>query len=58
VLRIADDGIGLAAGAGSIPDHFGLRGMRERVEGLGGTLMLQGGADGTSVEARLPIIVL
>ena len=56
VLRIADDGIGLPEGAGSSPDHFGLRGMRERVEGLGGALVLRGGADGTLVEARLPVI--
>jgi signal transduction histidine kinase len=55
-LRIVDDGVGLAAGAESLPNRFGLRGMRERVEGLGGTLALDGGARGTTVRARLPVI--
>jgi signal transduction histidine kinase len=58
VLRIADDGVGLPQAANSSPDHFGLRGMRERVEGLGGTLEVRGGVDGTLLEARLPIITL
>ncbi len=55
-LRIVDDGVGLAAGAESLPNRFGIRGMRERVEGLGGTLALDGGTNGTTVEARLPLI--
>jgi signal transduction histidine kinase len=55
-LRIVDDGAGLPAGAESRPNRFGLRGMRERVEGLGGTLALDGGAGGTAIQARLPII--
>ena len=37
--------------------HYGLRGMRERLEGLGGTLTLHNnGQRGTLVEACLPII--
>jgi signal transduction histidine kinase len=56
VLRVADDGVGLPTGAESSPNRFGLRGMRERVEGLGGTLTLQGGQGGTLVEASLPVI--
>jgi len=55
-LRIVDDGVGLAAGAESLPNRFGIRGMCERVEGLGGTLALDGGASGTTVRARLPLI--
>jgi signal transduction histidine kinase len=55
-LCIVDDGVGLAAGADSLPNRFGIRGMRERVEGLGGTLSLSSGASGTTVEARLPVI--
>ena len=55
-LRIVDDGVGLAEGAESLPNRFGIRGMRERVEGLGGTLAVTGGASGTTVEARLPVI--
>jgi signal transduction histidine kinase len=56
VLQVTDDGIGLPAGAESGPNRFGLRGMRERVEGLGGRLTLHGNEDGTSVEASLPVI--
>jgi signal transduction histidine kinase len=55
-LRVADDGVGLPAGAEARPNRFGLRGMRERLEGLGGALALQGDATGTVVQARLPII--
>jgi two-component system NarL family sensor kinase len=55
-LLVVDDGIGLPAGAEARPDRFGLRGMRERVEGLGGTLTLRGGQDETVVEANLPVI--
>lgn len=56
VLCIADDGIGLAKGAEFRPDRFGLRGMRERIEGLGGTMSLESGATGTVVTAQIPLI--
>jgi signal transduction histidine kinase len=52
-LAVTDDGQGLPPGAGERPDHYGLRGMRERIEGLGGTLTLNG-AEGARVEAWLP----
>jgi signal transduction histidine kinase len=55
ILRVSDDGRGLPAGAETLPEHFGLRGMRERVEGLGGTLALRREA-GTVVEARIPVV--
>jgi signal transduction histidine kinase len=55
-LRITDDGVGLPAGAESRPNRFGLRGMRERVQGLGGTLALDGSASGTTIQVRLPTI--
>jgi len=58
VLRLADDGIGLPVGAEEKPGHYGLRGLRERVEGLGGTFRLataEGG--GTIVEVHLPLII-
>jgi signal transduction histidine kinase len=57
ILRVADDGAGFPVGAEGQPGHYGLRGLRERVEGLGGTFTLatpKGG--GASIEARLPII--
>jgi len=56
VLRVQDNGVGLPADAERRPGHFGLRGLRERVEGLGGTLTLSGESNqGTVIEARLPI---
>jgi two-component system sensor histidine kinase DesK len=47
-LEIADDGRG-----GSGPDGFGLSGMRERVEALGGTLE-RDGSEGMRLILRLP----
>jgi signal transduction histidine kinase len=55
VLRVSDDGIGLPPNAEMLPRHYGLRGIRERVEGLGGTLTLTSNG-GTTVEARLPTL--
>jgi two-component system NarL family sensor kinase len=54
-LCIADDGVGLPEGAESLPNCFGIRGMRERAEGLGGTLAWDVGPSGTTVKVRLPI---
>ncbi len=57
VLRVTDDGVGVPIDAEKKPGHYGLRGLRERVEGLGGTFTLAtvpGG--GTMMEARLPLI--
>jgi two-component system sensor histidine kinase DesK len=50
VLRITDDGRG-----GDIAPGNGLRGMRERIEALGGRLRIESSAAGTCVEARLPM---
>lgn len=55
VLTISDDGRGLPPDAEIRPGHYGLRGMRERVEGLGGRLSLSSNGAGTVVSARLPI---
>jgi two-component system sensor histidine kinase UhpB len=53
IVRVADDGAGLAAS--NIPG-LGFKGMRERVEGLGGTLHVGPAGDGKGlvVTARLP----
>lgn len=54
LLTVADDGRGFPAAMG--PDRFGLRGIGERVTGLGGRLDLgtrPGG--GARVEVRLPL---
>ena len=58
LLVIQDDGVGIQPKAESQHGHYGLRGMRERVEGLGGTLALMTPAGGgTRVEVQLPVIV-
>lgn len=52
-LRVSDDGHGFDPADRA--DGFGLRGMRERVALLGGTLRVAPAQRGTVVEARLPI---
>jgi signal transduction histidine kinase/ligand-binding sensor domain-containing protein len=53
-LRIRDDGVGIdprVIEAGGREGHFGLRGMRERAQAVGGTLRLWSALDtGTEVE--------
>ncbi len=56
LLSIQDDGLGLLPDAEKQPGHYGLRGMRERVEGLGGTLTLTGNGNGSRVDVKLPIL--
>jgi signal transduction histidine kinase len=52
VLRVEDDGRGLDPD--SVPDGFGLSGLRARLALVGGTLELRGGPSGTTIVARLP----
>jgi signal transduction histidine kinase len=52
-LRIADDGRGFDAGAPTA--GFGLAGMRERAELMGGRLEVASTPGGTVVSARLPL---
>jgi signal transduction histidine kinase len=52
-VDIGDDGRGLAAGA---PEGFGLRAMRERVERLGGAVVIESaGRHGTTLNVSLPL---
>lgn len=52
VLTVADDGCGFGAGQ---PEGFGLRGMRARVEQVGGTLeIVSAPGAGTTVRISLP----
>lgn len=57
-LRVVDDGTGLPAdvrAAGGREGHFGLVGMRERIERLGGSFSIANAAgQGTSIRLTLP----
>jgi PAS domain S-box-containing protein len=56
LLRVADDGIGVAGVARAKPGSFGLRGISERVLMLGGGVSITGAPGrGTTVEARIPL---
>ncbi|WP_085317941.1 histidine kinase [Derxia lacustris] len=55
-IEVRDDGLGLAADARDKPGHWGLIGMRERAEALGGRLLLASGdGAGLTLAARLPL---
>jgi len=54
-LTIRDNGVGLPPEALNRPSHYGIRGMHERVEGLGGTMKMQS-SGGVTVEVELPIL--
>jgi len=57
VLRVSDDGVGLPPDAEGKPGHYGLRGLREHIGGVGETFSLTTAApQGTVVEARVPLI--
>lgn len=57
LLRIADDGVGVRPNDLRQPEHYGVLGMRERLNSVGGTLVVQrGNGGGTVVEARLPVV--
>jgi signal transduction histidine kinase len=55
-LAVRDDGRGFdpAAAAGVAQGHFGLQVMRERMEGIGGTLAIESAAGrGTTITATV-----
>ncbi|WP_448322081.1 sensor histidine kinase, partial [Streptomyces sp. CO7] len=51
-VEVTDDGHG---GAGGFVEGNGLRGMRERAAGVGGTLTAEPGPHGFRVRAELPV---
>jgi NarL family two-component system sensor histidine kinase LiaS len=55
-LRIRDNGHGFDSGQ-TDRDGVGLRSMRERLEGLGGTLRISSSVGGTRIEMEAPTVV-
>lgn len=56
VLRVVDGGVGFDLRAARRSESFGLLSMRERVEGLGGTVSVRSApGQGTEIEIRLPL---
>jgi two-component system, NarL family, sensor histidine kinase UhpB len=57
IVSVADDGVGLSA-QWSRPGHFGLRGLAERVEHLGGSLQVRNSEPhGVTLTAEIPLAV-
>jgi signal transduction histidine kinase len=55
ILEISDDGVGFDTG-GDFPGHLGLHSMRERAEGLGGTLKVESApGEGTRIRVLIPV---
>ena len=55
-ISVQDDGCGMGKGAQDLPSHhFGLQGIRERVDKLGGVLSIDSPPDGgTCVSVNVP----
>jgi signal transduction histidine kinase len=54
-VTVSDDGVGLP-GKWSRPGHFGLRGLKERIEHLGGRLAVDNRAPcGVCLSAQIPL---
>lgn len=54
-IEVADDGRGFDVKAVDSGEHFGLLGMRERVQALNGALTISSDGAGVRVEARIPL---
>ena len=56
-MQIEDNGVGLSGGqAEAAPGHFGVIGMRERTQAIGGTFtMTSVPAEGTKITVVLPL---
>jgi two-component system, NarL family, sensor histidine kinase UhpB len=56
LIKVIDDGVGLPEAWASRPGHFGLRGLRERVEHLGGHFTVANRQpSGVSLTAEIPL---
>jgi len=58
LMRISDNGIGIAPADKIKPNSFGLRGMQERAAALGGECHIEASADGpgTCIQVRAPLM--
>lgn len=57
VCQVRDDGIGMSSQSGEQAPGLGMRGMRARVQALGGSLRLRSMAnEGTTLEAQIPLM--
>ncbi|MCX6026915.1 MAG: MASE1 domain-containing protein [Chloroflexi bacterium] len=55
VMIVEDDGVGFLPSSPSLEDHLGLFGMRERIEMLGGSFVIESSpGKGTTVKAEVP----
>jgi signal transduction histidine kinase len=55
-LTVADNGVGFVAGAVNTAAQFGLKGIEERVEMIGGRLIVESGPGrGTAVRVAVPM---
>jgi PAS domain S-box-containing protein len=55
VVRVKDDGVGFDPNQPQ-KEHFGLQAMRERIEGIGGSLSIESSLNaGTTIQVRLPL---
>jgi len=55
-LTVADDGVGFDRAGVDTTSHFGLRGMQERAEAIGGQLIVESGpGQGTAVRVTLAV---
>jgi len=56
IVTVIDDGVGLPTGSWSRPGHFGLRGLTDRVEHLGGRLEVrEREPHGVALTAEIPL---
>jgi ligand-binding sensor domain-containing protein/signal transduction histidine kinase len=55
ILQVTDDGLGFDVGQAQADNHFGITGMHERMERLGGTLNLTS-SPGTGAQVRLSLL--
>jgi two-component system sensor histidine kinase UhpB len=56
IITVSDDGVGLPTGSWSRPGHFGLRGLTERVEHLGGEVSVSNREPhGVCLTAEIPL---